>query len=74
MAVILFSSWMCSNLDNYTQEQARDIILRIKMTARTCFQQSVDYYKDFKISNLLYLKKQNSQNICYLIDATEEGK
>ena len=44
------------------------------MPARTCFQQSVDYYKDFKISNLLYLKKQNSQNICYLIDATKEGK
>ena len=43
MAVFLFSSWMCSNLDSYTQEQARDIILRIKMTPRTCFQQSVDY-------------------------------
>ena len=43
MAVFLFSSWMCSNLDIYTQEQARDIILRNKMPARTCFQQSVDY-------------------------------
>ena len=42
-AVFLFSRWMCSNLDIYTQEQARDIILRIKITARTCFQQSVDY-------------------------------